>query len=52
MQEKQISRPPESTTTPATDEYVPPRIESVMKPEDLDREVQYAGSQDSIIFIA
>ena len=52
MQE-QVSPSAKSATTPATTKYVAPRIESVMKPEDLAREVQYAGSFDNtIIFIA
>ena len=49
MQEPQISRPAPSATSPAAPQYVPPRIESVMKPEDLAREVQYAGAQDQSI---
>ncbi len=44
MQQAQPTTP--ATTTPATPHYVPPRIESVMKPEDLAREVQFAGAQD------
>ncbi|HUQ18201.1 MAG TPA: hypothetical protein VM099_01200 [Gemmatimonadaceae bacterium] len=52
MPETPVSRPTESTTvTPAT-KYVAPRIESVMKPDDLAREVQYAGAQDGTIFIS
>ena len=52
MQE-QISPSAKPALTPVTTQYVAPRIESVMKPEDLAREVQYAGSFDNtIIFIA
>ena len=46
MQETQICRPASSATSPAAPQYVPPRIESVMKPDDLAREVQYAGAPD------
>lgn len=48
MQE-QISHSVKSALTPATTQYVAPRIESVMKPEDLAREVQYAGSFDTTV---
>lgn len=43
MQETQTSRP---APLPAAPQYVPPRIESVMKPDDLAREVAYAGAPD------
>jgi hypothetical protein len=49
----QISRSTTPALAPAATQYVAPRIESVMKPDDLAREVQYAGSFDNtVIFIA
>ncbi len=42
MQEE-ITRSPKSAIALAATQYVAPRIESVMKPEDLAREVLYAG---------
>ena len=40
---------PEVVQNPAYDaEYVEPAIESVTTPEDLEREVQYAGVSDGI----
>jgi len=51
MQDPKI--PPTQSASPSVaPEYVPPRIESVMTPDDLARDVQYAGAQDSIRFIA
>ena len=52
MQETKNTPPADPTVNPAATEYVAPRIESVMKPEDLSREVQYAGAPDSPIIIA
>lgn len=52
MPETPISRLTDSTTVQPATKYVAPRIESVMKPEDLAREVQYAGAVDQTIFIA
>ena len=50
MQETKISRPVPST--PEAPQYIAPRIESVMKPEDLAREVQYAGATDTTLRLA
>lgn len=33
------------------EDYEAPAIESVMTPQDLDREVQYAGATDTTIFV-
>lgn len=49
MEEAQISSSRKAATPSSTTQYTPPRIESVMKPEDLAREVQYAGSPDNTI---
>ncbi len=43
MQADQIVRTDESATTPRATQYVAPRIESVLTPNDLEREVLYAG---------
>ena len=35
-------------TESSTADYVAPKIESVVTPEDLEREVHYAGATDAI----
>ena len=43
------STSPESTPSQDPAAYDPPRIESIMTPDDLDREVLYAGRDISLI---
>ncbi len=51
MQEDQIARATQPATTSLVTQYVAPRIESVLTPDGLEREVLYAGSTDSIIVV-
>ncbi len=43
--EDKITRTTQDATTSLAPQYVAPRIESVMTPNDLEREVLYAGRQ-------
>ena len=47
MKEMKIS--PTAPSAPTAPQYIAPRIESVTKPDDLAREVQYAGATDATL---
>lgn len=48
MQEDQTSHTPQPAESQKATEYVAPQIESIIKPDDLEREMLYAGTPISL----